>query len=218
MRLRATPLTGLITAALLAACQTTAEAPPDTPSQASPARTPTARAPGAAGPTAGHSRVQASTAAATAATPEQQPEDPPPAPDSTVLPAPTSSPGRPVPHIYLALQPGGGGREVSAVFAIDAARDNTPSDDPAVRLTPENGLCNPQEMRSYTFPPEDAARPVVSEAEQAQGLTAGDLPAFMAISVTEKMLSLGLASDREQTRALNVCTRKLWERLMVAGN
>ncbi|MHA1529121.1 MAG: hypothetical protein ACTSVG_08870 [Alphaproteobacteria bacterium] len=123
-----------------------------------------------------------------------------------------------MPHIYLALQPGGAGREVSAVFAIDAARDNTPSDDPAVRLTPENGLCNPQEMRSYNFPPEDATRPVVSEAEQAQGLTPHDLPAFMAISVTERMLSLGLASDREQTRALNVCTRKLWERLMVAGN
>jgi hypothetical protein len=73
-------------------------------------------------------------------------------------------------------------------------------------------------MRSYDFAPEDAARPVVSETEQAQGLTAGDLPAFMAVSVTDKMLERGLASDREQTRALNICTRKLWERLLQDGN
>ena len=148
---------------------------------------------------------------------------PPPAPETTALPAPArpeqaSPPARPVPHIYMALQSGGAGRVVSAVFAIDAARDNTPSDDPAVRLTPADGLCNPQEMRSYDFPPQDAARPVVSEAEQAEGLTARDLPAFMAVSVTDKMLSLGLARDREATRALNVCTRKLWERLLLTGN
>jgi hypothetical protein len=190
---RATPLAGLIAAALLAACQTTdqttGEAPPDTPpdtaAQAQPA--------------------------------------PPPDLETTVLPAPArpeqaSPPAPPVPHIYMALQSDGAGRTVSAVFAIDAARDNTPSDDPAVRLTPADGLCNPQEMRSYDFPAEDAARPVVSETEQAQGLTARDLPAFMAVSVTDKMLSLGLASEREQTRALNVCTRKLWERLLQTGN
>jgi len=172
---------GLIAAALLAACQTSGEAPPETPAQTGPTQPPTPETPAASAPL--------------------------PAPALPTLPPP-------VPHIYLALQSDGAGRPVSAVFAIDAARDNPPSDDPAVRLTPENGLCNPQEMRSYDFPPEDAARPVVSEAEQAEGLTARDLPAFMAVSVTNKMLSLGLADEREQTRALNVCTRKLWERLL----
>ena len=139
--------------------------------------------------------------------------EPQPAPAAPLLP-----PAPPVPHIYLSLQSGGASGAVSAVFAIDAARDHTPSDDPAVRLTPEAGLCNPQEMRNYNFPAEDAARPVVSETEQEEGLTARDLPAFMAVSVTDRMLSLGLASEREQTRPLNVCTRKLWERLVASGN
>jgi hypothetical protein len=132
------------------------------------------------------------------------------------LPAPP--PATPVPHIYLALQPDGEGKPISAIFAIDAARDNTPSDDPAIRLTPENGLCNPQEMRSYTFPREAAEAPVVSETQQAQGLTAADLPAFLAVSVTDRMLATGLASNREQTRALNICTRKLWEELVLSEN
>jgi len=192
---RAVPLAGLIAAALLAACQTTDQTTGRTTGEAAPGTPP-------------NTAAQAAPA-------------PPQAPETTALPdlpEPASPPARPVPHIYMALQPGGAGRTVSAVFAIDAARDNTPSDDPAIRLTPERGLCNPQEMRSYDFPAEDAARPVVSEAEQAEGLTASDLPAFMAVSVTDKMLSLGLASDREQTRALNVCTRKLWERLLQDGN
>jgi hypothetical protein len=145
---------------------------------------------------------------------------PAPAPETTALPAPAlptpASP--PVPHIYMALQSDDAGRPVSAIFAIDAARDNTPSDDPAIRITPEGGRCNPQEMRSYNFPPEDAARPVVGETEQAQGLTAGGLPDFMAVSVTESMLERGLASDREDTRALNICTRKLWEELVLSEN
>ena len=190
---RAARLAGLPTAALLAAllaaCQTTGEAPPDSatdaPAQAEQAQPPVLDFP-----------------AASAALP---------APALATLPPP-------VPHIYMALQSDGEGRTVSAVFAIDAARDHTPSDDPAIRLTPESGLCNPHEMRRYDFAPEDAARPVVSEAEQAEGLTVRNLPAFMAVSVTEKMLSLGLADEREQTRPLNVCTRKLWERLVAAGN
>ncbi len=198
---RAAPLSRLIgglpaaalLATLLTACQTTdqttGEAPPDTPPD-------------------------------TAA--QAQPA-PPPALETTALPAPArpeqaSPPARPVPHIYMALQSGGAGRVVSAVFAIDAARDNTPSDDPAMRITPADGRCNMQEMRSYNFPPEDAASPVVNETEQAQGLTAGRLPDFMAFIVTERMLERGMASDREDTRALNVCTRKLWERLLLTGN
>jgi hypothetical protein len=136
---------------------------------------------------------------------------------TAALPQPGALPP-PIPHIYLALQPGGEGKPTSVIFAIDAARDNTPSDDQAIRLTPENGLCNPQEMLNYNFPPEYAAAPVTSEADQDRGLTAADLPAFMAVSVTETMLARGLASDREQTRALNICTRKLWEELVLAGN
>lgn len=121
-----------------------------------------------------------------------------------------------VPHIYLALQPGGTGRPTSAVFAIDAARDGTPSDDPAIRLTPEAGRCNPQEMRRYAFPAD--AAPVVSEAEEAGGLSARDLPRYLAAAVTGRLIEAGLASEPEDTRALNVCTRKLWERLVVAEN
>jgi hypothetical protein len=189
---RAAPLAGLIggliAAALLAACQTTGDTPLETPPDTAT---------------------------------QAEPAEPPPALETTALPIPalpTPAPPPPVPHIYMALQSGDAGRPVSAVFAIDAARDNTPSDDPAIRLTPDNELCNPQEMRSYDFSPQDAARPVASEAEQAQGLTAGGLPDFMAVIVTERMLERGLASNRAQTRALNICTRMLWERLLLAEN
>ncbi|HUF88347.1 MAG TPA: hypothetical protein VMM59_13290, partial [Thermohalobaculum sp.] len=101
-------------------------------------------------------------------------------PPASVAAAPAlPAPGAEVPHVYMALQPGGPGRPHSVVFAIDAARDGTPGDDPAIRLTPEAGRCNPQEMRRYDFSAE-AAGPVVSEAEGASGLTARDLPAFLA--------------------------------------
>lgn len=138
-----------------------------------------------------------------------------PSPSDISAPA---SPAPPVPHIYMALQPGGTGHPTSVVFAIDAARDGTPSDDPAIRLTPDAGRCNPQEMRGYDFPPTDAARPVVGEAEAALGLTAQDVPRFLAAAVTGRMLEAGLASEPEETRGLNVCTRKLWERLVIARN
>lgn len=183
----------IIAAALLTACQTTG----DEPAAAEPAAPPVAESPQAEAPAV---------------------DDP--AQDDTItatLPQPGALPP-PIPHIYLALQPGGEGRPTSVIFAIDTARDSTPSDDQAIRLTPENGLCNPQEMRNYNFPPEYAAAPVTSEADQNRGLTAADLPAFMAVSVTDTMLARGLASDREQTRALNICTRKLWEELVLAEN
>ena len=240
---RAAPLAGsigglpaaVLLAALLAACQTTPNPTPVPAAPAQPAPPPAAGARLAGGPIAGSATrgtlsappapalpapapaTAPQTAPAAAAAAPEQPPAPPPALPAPALPEPATPPAPPVPHIYLTLQPGSAGGPVSAIFAIDAARDTTPSDDPAVRLTPSNGLCNPQEMRSYDFPAEDAARPVVSEAEQAQGLTARDLPAFMALSVTDRMLERGLASDREQTRALNVCTRKLWERLLAAN-
>jgi hypothetical protein len=138
---------------------------------------------------------------------------------SAALPVPgTQPPPEPVPHIYMSFQLDNTGFAVSVIFAIDASRDNTPSDDPAIRLSPEDGKCNPQEMRNYTFPPKDAATPVVGEAEQALGLRVRDLPAFLAVSVTNKMLNRGLAVSREDTRALNICTRKLWESLILAEN
>ena len=123
----------------------------------------------------------------------------------------------PVPHIYMALQPGGGGQPVSVIFAIDNARDNTPSDDPAVRLTPDGGDCNPQNMRTYDFP-DPYAKPVVSEAEQARGLTAQQLPSYLAVTVSERMVENGLATELEETRPQNICTRKLWEQLVVANS
>ncbi len=127
----------------------------------------------------------------------------------------TGGSAAPGPHIYMALQPGGTGHPDSVVFAIDSSRDGTPSDDPAIRLTPDAGQCNPQEMRSYEFGPENST-PVVGQRELEQGLTASDLPRFLAAAVTGHMIDADLASEPEETRPLNVCTRKLWERL-VAG-
>lgn len=164
--------------------------------------------------------------AACAAVPgEEPPAEAAPTPSlADNLPVPGSAPGTgaapgavgpPVPHVYLAVQPARPGHPASVVFAIDAARDGTPSDDPAIRLTPDAGRCNPQEMQHYAFPAE--TRPVVSEAEQARGLTPRDLPAYLAASVTGRMIEAELAAEPEDTRALNICTRKLWERLVLAG-
>jgi hypothetical protein len=186
-------IAALLGALLPAACQNTVEAPAviiaeDTPQSGSDGQAPA---------------ISDDTAVAALPQPGTLPEPPPSAP---------------APHIYMALQPDGEGKPISAIFAIDAARDNTPSDDPAIRLTPENGLCNPQQMRNYAFPPQFAASPVISEAEQARGLTAANLPEFMAVTVTDRMLATGLATDREQTRALNICTRKLWQELIQPEN
>jgi hypothetical protein len=204
-------LAGVIAASLLAACQPTGEGP-------EPAQTPAPETTAVGTPGSLAEDMPQPPAGA----PEPQPPGEPENSARAALPLPgslpTPTPASPVPHIYMALQPDGVGMPVSAIFAIDAARDNTPSDDPAIRLTPENGLCNPQEMRSYSFPAEAAAAPVVSEADQAKGLTVPTLPAFMAVAVTDKMLATGLATDREQTRALNICTRKLWEELVLSEN
>ncbi len=223
-------LTGLlIAAALPSACQTTGDAPAEAePALAANAETqfPESRSQetrssgvrAAGGPIAGSATSGTLSAKRSpAATPA--PPIPTPAAQVPALPTPAALPPAQtaaVPHIYMALQSDGAGSPVSAVFAIDAARDNTPSNDPAVRLAPENGRCNAQEMRSYTFPPQDAAQPVVSEARQSRGLTAANLPGFMAASVTDMMRARGLASDREQTSALNICTRKLWEQLVLS--
>lgn len=171
-----------------------------------------ATAPEAAETPAAGAATDGAPAAGSSAAAEQSPL-PAPKPDMALLPPPPP-PGQ-VPHIYMALQDAGAGRPISVVFAIDAARNGTPWDDPAIRLTPENGRCNPQEMTRYDFPPETAKSPVVGAAEQDEGLTPRDLPAFMAIAVTNEMLTRGLATEPEQTRPLNICTRKLWEQLVI---
>jgi hypothetical protein len=198
---RAAGLAALAVATLLAACQATE---PGAESSGQPEAAAVPNPAPAPAPAPGSGEPPPEAAAASAALP------PPEVPGASA-PKPTDNPA---PHVYMALQPDGPGLPVSVIFAIDAARDGTPSDDPAIRLTPDNGLCNPQEMRHYAFPPE-AAHPVVTEADQARGLTAANLPEFMAVAVTDRMLAEGLAEDREETRALNICTRKLWERLVL---
>jgi hypothetical protein len=138
-------------------------------------------------------------------------------PDDATRPAATAPPDPgDVPEVYMALQQDSVGT-VSVIFAIDESRDGTPSDDPAVRITPENGRCNPQEMRRYLFPDAESARPVFSAREAREGVTAARLPAFLAVAVTDAMVGRGLADSREATTPQNVCTRKLWERLVRAG-
>lgn len=118
------------------------------------------------------------------------------------------------PRIYMTLQPDPSG-PTSIVFAIDQARDNTPLNDPAIRLTPEEGQCNPQELRGYPFPLGSARRPVFGPQEVRSGVTARELPNFMAMAVTSEMLRQGLAVQPQDTQPQNVCTRKLWEQLIV---
>ncbi len=207
----------LLAALLLAACQTTGSEEAAAPEQVPDSITPESEI-----------YVPGTTDVAVDALPPPQVEgaapaagEAAPAPDATgsaaAQPA-NGAPAQPVPHIYMALQPEGTGKPISVIFAIDASRDNTPSDDPAIRITPDGGLCNPQEMRFYKFPERYAAKPVVSEIEQEEGLKVVDLPNFMAISVTNEMLNQGLVSKPEDTRPQNVCTRKLWEQLVLAEN
>lgn len=118
------------------------------------------------------------------------------------------------PRIYMALQPDPSG-PTSIVFAIDQAKDDTPLNDPAIRLTPEQGQCNPQEMRGYSFPPETLEKPVFGPTEAASGITARELPNFMAVAVTAEMLRQGLIEKPEESQPQNVCTRKLWEQLIL---
>ena len=115
------------------------------------------------------------------------------------------------PAIFLDLE-ADPGRPVSIVFAIDAA-DNGPADDQAIRLTPDGGLCNPQELARYGDRGETA--PAFGPDDAARGVDPRRLPEFMAVAVSRRMIEAGLAADPEATRPQNVCTRKLWERLVV---
>jgi hypothetical protein len=122
----------------------------------------------------------------------------------------------------MTVQPDRGG-PVSVVFAIDRSRDNTPSDEPAIRITPEqtdpdSGSCNPQQLRYFNFPPDSAAHPVYGPDEAARGIGPRDLPGFMATAVSQEMMARGIAADLEATRPQNVCTRKLFEQTIIAAN
>lgn len=133
------------------------------------------------------------------------------------LPGETPSPqaAENVSHVYMALQPDAGGGPLSVVFAIDRSRDNTPQDEPAVRLTPENGECNPQQLRRFAFPEEARAKPTFGPEEVRRGISARELPNFMAIAVTSEMMQQGLIIEPEESKPQNVCTRKLWELMIV---
>ncbi|MEM1345742.1 MAG: hypothetical protein AAGI34_14340 [Pseudomonadota bacterium] len=142
----------------------------------------------------------------------------PPSPNLS-LPAPQSGGGQAidpatVPQIHLALEPSSAG-PVSVVFAIDRSKDNTPGDDPAIRISPEAGECNPQELRRYSFPPPNS--PVFGPQIAQTGVGARDLPAYMALTVSQAMVSNGLATTLEETGPQNICTRKLWEVLTTPG-
>ncbi len=114
------------------------------------------------------------------------------------------------PLIYMAIQENGT-RPLSIIFAIDESRDGTPQDDSAIRLTPDEGACNPQTMRSYSFPAPFGDAPVFGSDQVLQGVRADQLPAFMAIRVSETIKDMGLVEKIEDTRPQNICTRKMWE-------
>ena len=137
-----------------------------------------------------------------------------PAPDTPAAAATPAVSAARAPHIYMSLQPNDAG-PVSIVFAIDAGKNNTPGDDPAIRLTPEDGKCNPQELRRFSFPAAAAQKPTFGPEQVGAGLTAKELPAFMATAVSAEMMSRKLVSDVEESKPQNVCTRKLWEQIIV---
>ncbi|MEM1385556.1 MAG: hypothetical protein AAF713_15315 [Pseudomonadota bacterium] len=119
--------------------------------------------------------------------------------------------------IFMALQPAAG-RPVSVIFAMDENRNGDPSDDAAVRLTPENGSCNPQLMRRFDFPAEAQAAPVFSIDDVRRGVSARTLPSFIATSVSQEMISKGLASGPDETRPQNLCSYELWRRQVIEFN
>ena len=122
-----------------------------------------------------------------------------------------------VPHVYMTLQPDAGG-PLSVIFAIDKARDGNPDNDPAIRLTPENGKCNPQDLRSYAFPLQSRGTPTFGPKQVIGGVSPRELPRFMAIAVTSEMLRRKMIKHPNESQPQNVCTRKLWERLILKEN
>lgn len=167
----------------------------------------------------------AETGAATSGT--RDPALPAPALPTPALPTPTPGgqvaprrslerpPDLDTPDIYMALQPDSSGT-ISVIFAIDRAKDNTPSDDPAIRLTPEAGLCNPQQLRSFDFPDVFAGRPIYSVLDAREQIGARELPSFLSTTVTTEMIRLGMAKEPDETRPQNICSFLLWQQLVDA--
>ena len=112
-----------------------------------------------------------------------------------------------VPVIYFDLEDGGSGPH-SAVFAIDDERDGTANDDAAIRLTPEGGECNPQELARYDF---GDLTPVFGMEQAAAGITPGEIPRYLAFVTSQEMVARGLAADVDETAPMNICVRKLWQ-------
>lgn len=194
---------------VLAACEQGAGGSGVGPAAPEPATAADAAAPAAALPAPAG-------AVASLPVPEGVPAPAPDAADALPVPQGAGVPPDPVaaPEVYMALQSDSAGL-VSVVFAIDEARDGTPSDDPAIRLSPEAGDCNPQPLPRFGFPAD--AQPIFDATVAARPVTARMMPDFMAVTVTEAMIARGFAGGREQTRAQNICTRKLWEGI-VAGD
>lgn len=136
------------------------------------------------------------------------------APTTPAGPGPDQAAVQGVPQIYMALQPDPGG-PTSVILAIDRSRDNTPSDDPAIRITPDKGSCNPQQLRRFEFPPDRVGRPTYGPDDAARGVTARELPEYMATAVTSEMVATGLIADQEDSQPQKVCTRKLLQRLII---
>lgn len=120
-------------------------------------------------------------------------------------------------NIYMAIQ-NEANRPTSVVFAMDENRNGDPSDDAAIRLTPENGRCNPQLMRRFTFPEAYARKPVFTIRDVEKGVSARQLPGFIATQVSQEMLRLGLAENPDDTRPQNLCSFELWRQQIIEFN
>jgi len=116
----------------------------------------------------------------------------------------------------LALQSAPG--KPAAFIAPDRIRPVGFARDEGLLEYPEESFLGYRHIQEYFAFPEKFATPVFSETEQAEGVTATDLPGFLAATVTQAMLAEGFAATEEQTRPLNICTRKLWEQLVVIQN
>jgi hypothetical protein len=112
-----------------------------------------------------------------------------------------------VPVIYFDLEDGGAAPH-SAVFAIDDERDGSASDDAAIRLTPDGGECNPQELRRYDF---GGIAPVFGVEQAEAGIRPGEIPRYLAFVTSQEMVARGLVETVEQTEPMNICVRKLWQ-------
>lgn len=112
-----------------------------------------------------------------------------------------------VPVIFMALQDGGAASH-SVVFALDSDRDGSAIGERAIRLTPEDGQCNPQELTRYDFGGSD---PVFGVEQANAGIRPAEIPRYLAFVASQALVDSGLAPSVEATAPQNICTRKWWE-------